>query len=250
MTQSNQPPVIGITAFSRNETGSFCLFGTYVDAIRNAGGIPILLPPGETDCDRILQLIDGVVLTGGGDIDPTVYGGSSHPTIYKINSERDTFELTLAQLVLKTNKPVLGICRGLQVLSVASGGRLIPHVPDQFGEAIAHRLDQFHSIEHKVQIVPQSRLAKILEATEVEIVSWHHQAVQSKPPGWQISAYAPDGLIEALEHETHPWAIALQWHPEMSLNDPAQQRIFAAFVAAACDRYQFMRQQPQQFAQW
>jgi putative glutamine amidotransferase len=109
----------------------------------------------------------------------------------------------------------------------------VSHLPDEFGEAIAHRTYQSRPSEHSVQIAPESLLANVIGATEPKIVSWHHQAVRTVPSGWRITARASDGVIEALEHEHHPWAIALQWHPELSLNDPQQQRIFQAFVAAA-----------------
>lgn len=229
----DQPPVIGITAFRQTEQTYFSVSGAYVNAVRLAGGLPILLPPGELNHRHILQLVDGLILSGGGDLDPATYNGSSHPTIYKVDPERDAFELELAWQILETNTPVLGICRGLQVLVVASGGNLVPHVPDQFGNTITHRVDQFCSSQHPVQIAAGSQLAKIIGATEVTIASWHHQAVQTVPSGWRVTAHAADGVIEALEHQHHPWAIALQWHPELSPYDLWQQRIFQGFVAAA-----------------
>jgi putative glutamine amidotransferase len=179
--------------------------------------------------------VDGLILSGGGDIDPAIYNGQPHATVYNVDPQRDRFEVALAKLVLKTDIPVLGICRGLEVLVVASGGSLIPHLPDEFGEAIAHRSHQSRPSEHVVQIAPESRLASVIGVTEPNIVSWHHQAVRTVPPGWRTVARASDGVIEALEHEHHSWAIALQWHPELSLHDPQQQRIFQDFVAAARD---------------
>ncbi|MBE9178394.1 gamma-glutamyl-gamma-aminobutyrate hydrolase family protein [Oculatella sp. LEGE 06141] len=230
-------PVIGITTYGRNEAGEFCLWGTYIDAVRSAGGIPLLLPPGEPHLDQVLSRVDGLIFAGGGDIDPTHYGGEVHPTLYKLDAERDRFELALATAALQHDLPLLGICRGAQVLSVASGGRLIPHVVDVFGNDVVHRVAQSQHTHHWVNVLPDSRIARIVGVTTMEIVSWHHQAVESAPPGWQAAAYAADGLIEALEHIHHPWAIALQWHPEMSASyDPLQQRIFHAFIAAARSR--------------
>jgi putative glutamine amidotransferase len=229
----SQPPLIGITTSGQMLTGNFCLSKFYVEAVRLAGGVPMLIPAGEPDLSTILERLDGLIFSGGGDIDPAIYNGVSHPTIYNIDPERDRFEITLAQLALATDIPILGICRGLEVLLVATGGNLIPHLPDEVGEIVIHRADQMHSIEHSVQIVSESRLAGIIGATEVKVFSWHHQAASTVPLEWRIVARAADGVIEAIEHKHHPWAIALQWHPELSIDDPLQQRIFQAFITAA-----------------
>lgn len=233
MTDSTQLPVIGITTFGQNEYGNYCSHHAYVEAVRFAGGLPVLLPPGEPDPAAILNVVDGLIFTGGGDIDPATYNGDLHPTIARVDPQRDAFELTLARLVLNTDIPVLGICRGLEVLVVTSGGTLVSHIPDEYGEVVEHTKDRIHTSEHRVQIMPESRLATMIGTTEATIVSWHHQAASTVPPGWRVTAYAADGLIEALEHEHHPWAIAVQWHPELSLNDPLQQRLFQALVKAA-----------------
>lgn len=230
----NRSPIIGITTYGRNERGEFHLYGNYIDVVRRAGGVPILLPPGETNLDRILNLVDGLIFTGGGDIDPDHYDGDAHPAIYRVDPERDAFELALAKRAVQSNLALLGICRGLQVLNIASGGRLLPHVPDAFGTDVLHREEPLNPTRHPVEVVPGSLLADIVGTSSMEIVSWHHQAVPTVPPGWRATAFAPDGLIEALEHEEHPWAIALQWHPELSAaEDPLQQRIFDAFIQAA-----------------
>jgi putative glutamine amidotransferase len=233
MTDSTQLPVIGITTFGENEYGNYSSHHAYVEAVRRSGGLPVLLPPGEPDPAAILNVVDGIIFTGGGDIDPATYNGGLHPTIARVDPQRDVFELTLARLILNSDIPVLGICRGLEVLVVTSGGTLVSHIPDEFGEVVAHTRDRIHTVEHRVQITPESCLATIIGATEAKIVSWHHQAARTVPPGWRVTAYAADGVIEALEHEHHPWAIAVQWHPELSLNDPLQQRLFQALVEAA-----------------
>jgi putative glutamine amidotransferase len=231
------PPIIGITAYSDKQNSNFYSPAGYSKAVRLAGGIAILLPPVESDPAAILEIVDGLIFTGGGDIEPALYNGIMHPTIYGIDPERDASELPLAKLALKTNIPILGICRGLEVLMVASGGDLIPHVPEEFGEAVIHRIEVLRPAQHSVQILPGSRLADIVGTTVLEtVVSWHHQAVRRAPMGWRVTAQAPDGVIEALEHEHHTWAIALQWHPEMSLGDALQQQIFQAFVDAAVAR--------------
>lgn len=227
-------PLIGITTYHRDEAGAFHLPGAYVDAVQLAGGIPVLLPPNPVDPTHVLDKLDGLVLTGGGDIDPAFYDGSSHPTVYLVDAERDTFELALTKAALNYTIPVLGICRGMQVLNVATGGDLVVHVPEQYGDRIAHRLDQpRRPIEHPVQIDPQARLATFLGATTIEVVSWHHQAVKTIDPVWRIVASAADGLVEAMEHQQHPWMIGVQWHPELSLNNPPHQQLFQALVKAA-----------------
>lgn len=229
----SKPPIIGITTSGQMLTGNFSVSSCYVEAVRLAGGVPLLIPAGELNLSALLESLDGLIFSGGGDIDPAIYQGVSHPTIYNLDRERDRSEISLAQLALSTNIPILGICRGLEVLVVATGGSLHPHLPDEFGEAVAHRADQMHSIEHSVQIVPESRLAQIIGATKIAVFSWHHQAACIVPMEWCVTAQADDGVIEALEHQDHRWAIALQWHPELSINDPLQQRIFQAFITAA-----------------
>ena len=229
----SKPPLIGITTSGQLLTGNFSLSSFYVEAVRLAGGVPVLIPAGEPNLLTILESLNGLIFSGGGDIDPAIYNGVSHPTIYNVDPERDRSEISLAQLALATHIPILGICRGLEVLVVATGGSLYPHLPDKFGEVVVHRTDQMHSIEHNVQISVQSRLAEIIGATEIAVVSWHHQAVSTVPLEWRVAARAADGVIEALEHQHHPWAIALQWHPELSIHNSLQQRILQAFVAAS-----------------
>jgi putative glutamine amidotransferase len=246
MNKLTRPPVIGITTFDQNEHGHYHLASAYVDAVRSSGGLPILLPPDAEEGAAILEVVDGLIFSGGGDLDPVTYDGSLHPTISTVDPKRDTFELTLAQLALNTDIPLLGICRGIGVMSVASGGTLVPHIPEKFGEVVMHTGGPTQTVEHPVQIEPESRLASVLGATVVTVVSWHHQAVCSVPSGWRVSARTADAVIEALEHEQHPWAIALQWHPELAINDPPQQRIFQSLVEAA--RIRNIRNQNKSFS--
>jgi putative glutamine amidotransferase len=230
----NPYPVIGITMYGKNVTGDYCLQSAYVNAIRNAGGIPILLPPGEEHPQILLSKIDGLILAGGGDIEPQIYNGKAHDAVYAVDPERDRFEIELAKLAIDRNIPILGICRGLQVLNVAEGGNLVAHVPDRFGTAIAHRNEiETKCTLHKVEVKPHSKVAIALGVTTTEVTSWHHQAALNVASNWHIVAEAPDGVIEAIEHKTHPWAIAVQWHPEMACNDLNQQGLFQALVQAA-----------------
>lgn len=229
-------PTIGITTQRQDESGNYYSPAGYANAVRRAGGVPILLPPGEPDPMVLLKVVDGLVFTGGGDLAPATYNAASHPCVYGVDPERDASELALAKLALASDIPVLGICRGLEVLMVASGGDLVQHLPDEFGETIQHRLELLRPSEHPVQIVPNSQLATIVGATEMNVVSWHHQAVRSAPPGWRVTAKAPDGVIEALEHDAHPWGFALQWHPELSPADSLHVQIFHALIEAALAR--------------
>jgi putative glutamine amidotransferase len=232
-------PIIGLTTFHRHAVGNtegnlFPLLATYVDAVQMAGGIPILLPPNRLNPKRILDTIDGLILVGGGDINPKLYGGSSHPMVYFVNDERDEFELSLAKLALTASIPVLGICRGMQMLNIATGGDLIIHVPDVYGTATMHRLDQpIGPIEHQVEIEPNSLLEKIMQTTATTVISCHHQAVKNVPSSWRIVASAPDGLVEAIEYKSHPWMLGVQWHPEILSEDSLNPRIFEALVQAA-----------------
>jgi len=232
-----RPPIIGITTYGRDEKQHFSLPAEYIDAVRRAGGIPVLLPPGEPQLAELLKLLDGVILSGGGDLDPTLYDGLHHETIYTIDPERDATEIALTRELVSLEVPLLGICRGAQVLNVALGGTLIEHLPEVVGDEVSHRASPPGATQHPVTVEPTSRLAEILGQTELAPVSWHHQAVRRPAPGFKVVAQADDGTIEALEMPDHPWLIALQWHPEMTAaDDPGQQRIFEALVEAARKR--------------
>lgn len=234
---TKQHPLIGITTYGRDESNKFTLPSEYVDAVRRAGGIPVLLPPGEPHTSEILALVDGLILSGGGDIDPSRYHGQHHQTIYMLDPERDNSELELAQKLVSTDLPLLPICRGAQVLNVALGGTLIEHLPDEVGEDILHRAPPRVPTRHSIRVDPESQLAKITGHTELVTASWHHQAARKVAPGLRVVARAPDGAIEALEMPGHPWLIAVQWHPELTAaTDPAQQAIFDALVEAARKR--------------
>jgi putative glutamine amidotransferase len=226
-------PIIGITTYGRDVENKFALPAEYVDSVRRAGGIPVLLPPGEVAFARLLDQLDGLILAGGGDLDPRHYDGEAHETIYMLDQERDVTELAMAQHVVDQEVPTLGICRGAQVVNVALGGTLIEHLPDEVGESILHRLPPRNPSAHAVDIDPSSRLAKILQTSQIDSASWHHQAVREVADGLEVVALAADGTIEAIEMQQHPWLVTVQWHPELTAaDDPVQQRLFDAFVEA------------------
>jgi putative glutamine amidotransferase len=195
----------------------------------------LLISPGEKQIDRLLQILDGLVFAGGGDIDPVLYGGPTHSSIDHIDTVRDQFELALAQKIVKTTIPVLGICRGSQLLAINSGAKLITHIPAEPVKTIKHKAANGQSTKHFVIVEPKSRLASIAGQTKFEVESMHHQGIQSVPMDWRVMAKSEDGLIESLEHVGHPWMISVLWHPEMSPEDPVQQSIFRAFVEAAAE---------------
>jgi len=229
-------PIVGITAYGR-EAGprgiQFSLPTAYVDAVRRGGGLPVVLAPGEADPQACLEALDAVVFAGGGDIDPQLTGGG-HDTNYAVDAERDRFELGLLAGSLEREVPVLAICRGLQLLNVARGGTLHAHLPDVFGEGVAHRVPPLDPVQHTVRLEAGAGLGRVFEAGELEIASWHHQAVDRLGEGLRAAAFAPDGVVEALELEGAPFVLAVQWHPELQ-DEPGspQLGLFQALVELA-----------------
>lgn len=229
-------PLIGVTMYGR-ENDRFSLPQEYVDSVRRAGGVPLLLPPGETRPERWLESIDGLIVAGGGDIAPDSYGGSAHESCYMVDAERDATELQLVSDLLGSDMPGFCICRGMQVLAVALGGTLVEHLPDEVGETTPHRAPPREPIKHPVSIQPGSLLASVSRDVDVEPYSWHHQALRAPGQGLEVVARAPDGVIEAVQYAQHPWLLAVQWHPELSAaDDPSQQRLFDELVRQAATR--------------
>ena len=236
-------PVIGITTGGRREDyiksrhydAFYSSPAPYVDAVRRAGGIALLIPPGDDDWREILPLLDGVVVTGGTDIDPIEYGGdrrNSH--LLTFDHERDRSELSLVRTLLaERDTPLLCICRGLQVLNVAAGGSLHEHIPDIRDDDI-HRDDAGLWAMQHIEVEAGSLIAQVMGATSMNTSSGHHQAVKAVGEGLRVVAVASDGIIEALEMPGHPWLIAVQWHPEVTAErDHSQQALFDALIQQA-----------------
>jgi len=200
------------------------------------GGVPVVLPAVEGEIPEALDAVAALILSGGGDIDPAHYGGTRHEANYGISQERDGFEMALVRAALaRPGFPVLCICRGMQVLNVVLGGDLVPHIPDHYGDRVAHRKPDRLPIEHPVAVEPGSRLARVLGVTELAVHSIHHQAVRRVGEGLRAVAWSPDGVIEAIESERHPFVMGVQWHPELgALDDERQRRLFEALVRG-CD---------------
>jgi putative glutamine amidotransferase len=229
-------PLIGISSYGRaGERQTFSVPCEYVDAVRMAGGVPLVLPPVEGETPEGLDAVAGLILPGGGDVDPEHYGGGHHEANYGISQERDRFELALARAaIVRSTMPLLCVCRGMQLLNVALGGDLIAHIPDQFGTAVVHRAPQLKPVPHGVRLDPQSRLARLLDGTELTVQSVHHQAVGRLGDGLRAVAWSDDGVIEAVESERHAFVIGVQWHPELdALSDSRPLRLFEELVACA-----------------
>ena len=230
-------PLIGITTYGQDEQNRYALPAAYVACVRRAGGVPVLIPPGETAPYALLERLQGFILAGGGDLDPHLYGGQTSDHIYMVDVERDRSELGLARAIIAQKHPCLAICRGIQVINVALGGTLIEHLPDEKGETVLHRAPPREPVEHGIAITADSRLAQIIGRTAIRAVSWHHQAIRSPGKGLRVVAQAPDKTIEAVEMVNHPGLIAVQWHPELSAaQDRLQQTLFNALIEASKKR--------------
>lgn len=233
-------PLIGITAHATTDADRETLdlfLAQIIAAVETAGGDPVTIPvdTDEATLRDIFAGLDGLLLSGGGDLDPATYGSTPTALVDGIDPQRDRTELELARRALVEGKPVLGICRGLQVLNVANGGTLyrdISEHPDAQRHTFYPDLP-YDLLAHSIQINASSRLAQIVGRTTLEVNSLHHQACQAVAPGLQVVARAPDGMIEALEAPEHPFALGVQWHPETLPGLAETQALFRAIVAAS-----------------
>lgn len=211
-----------------------------VEGVQLAGGEAILIPPDldERALHRCFSEIDGLLLSGGGDVDPRLYGEEPIAAVSGVDANRDRAEATLTRWALDAGKPLFGICRGLQLLNVVCGGSLYQDV-SQHEQAFKHAYypDFPHDhLAHEVAVANDSRLASILGVVRAEVNSLHHQACRVVAPGVKAVAWAPDGIVEALEVEGHPFAVAVQWHPEALLRRAESRVLFAALVEASARR--------------
>jgi putative glutamine amidotransferase len=223
-------PIIGVTACRSIDD--------YLKSVAHAGGDARLLD-GKTDTPaKVVAELDGLLLTGGVDVDPARYGEARKATVSAVDAERDAFELTLISEALARQVPVLGICRGLQILNVALGGTLYQDLPSENPTSLEHsRTATPVCIAHDVWISPGSRLAglmpeKMAEADACAVNSRHHQAIKRLADGFEVSATAPDGVIEGIEHKTLPFCVAVQWHPENFWRTGEFRELFENFVEA------------------
>ncbi|QZT33498.1 gamma-glutamyl-gamma-aminobutyrate hydrolase family protein [Caldalkalibacillus thermarum TA2.A1] len=210
-----------------------------VDAVVQAGGLPFLLPNlWDASCiPEMARELDGLLLTGGGDIDPTLFGEEPHPKLGTITPRRDFFEYHLIRLFLEQNKPVLAICRGCQILNVAAGGDMYQDIGAQHKQKILQhtQLAPRAHASHYVQIEQNSLLFSIIGKERIKVNSFHHQAIRRPAPGFEVSGWASDGVIEAFESKCHRFILGIQWHPECMAVQGVQDalKLFRAFVHAA-----------------
>jgi putative glutamine amidotransferase len=215
----------------------------YVCALTEVGAVPWLIPllTGDEETLRaIYEAADGIFLTGGVDVDPAAYGEPRHELCGRTDPDRDWTELCLIRWALEDQKPVLGVCRGIQVMNVAAGGTLYQDVNAQYDGGMKH--DYFPpadgyertSLTHDAEVAPGSHLGRILGHARVRVNSMHHQGIKSLAPGFRPTAHAPDGLIEGIESDAERFLIGVQWHPEeLAPTRPDMRRLFSAFVEAA-----------------
>ncbi len=235
-------PLIGIPchALIRAETGRpiYANNRSYVHAVESGGGLPILIPMmnDRTTLTSLLSRLDGLLLPGGIDLHPSRYGEEVHPLTQEFDIELDEFEITLASWALQQDIPVLGICRGMQLINVVLGGTLYQDIDHQYPDSIAHsnrHLPHTH-LAHHIVVEPGSRMEKILGAGEVWVNSLHHQAIKDPGKDVRITGHAPDGVPELLEVTSCRFVIAAQSHPEEIYSiEPAFKRLFSAFVQAS-----------------
>jgi putative glutamine amidotransferase len=214
----------------------------YLESVRRAGGEPIEVIVGGEDPDQLVGRVDGLMLTGGGDVDPALYGAEPTATFQPAEAGRDAFEIALARAAMKSGIPFLAICRGMQVLNVAMGGTLVQDIPSEITGALEHQVPQprFH-IAHEVWVSKGSRLATLLadhmeDGETCHVNSRHHQSVKDVAKGFDITATSPDGVIEAMEKPDAAYCVAVQWHPENFWRTGEFRELFEGLVQASTAR--------------
>lgn len=232
-------PIIGLTLDAEAAGGYskypwYALRQNYMAAVVQAGGVPVALPHEAGLAGDYLDMIDGLIVTGGAfDVDPALYGVGVRHEAVTLKPSRTAAELALMVGALERDMPVLGICGGAQLLAVALGGTLIQHIPDEIAGALAHEQpNPRHEAGHEVAIEPGSRLAGIVRVATMQVNSAHHQAVRDSGAVLVVSARAPDGVIEGIEAVRYRFCLGVQWHPEF-LIDPGDGRILEALVGAS-----------------
>ncbi len=226
--------IIGITSSIAEET---LLSTTLANiwSVNDAEVLPVVLPNIADKAEHYADMVDGVLLTGGGDIDPALFGEDPHPLLGEITPERDQFEVTLTKALLARNKPLLAICRGVQILAIAGGGDMYQDLPSQFAKPlIQHRQHAPRSYKsHQITIGQGTRLETLAKGNTAYVNSYHHQAVRKVPEGFKASAWTNDGVIEAIENSaSYPFQVGVQWHPETLVDDEFSTRLFHAFIAS------------------
>nr|WSW58312.1 gamma-glutamyl-gamma-aminobutyrate hydrolase family protein [Streptomyces sp. NBC_00998] len=237
-----QPPLIGLTTYLADarwgewDLPAAVLPAAYAGCLQAAGGRAVLLPPDAPSAAAdVVARLDAIVLTGGEDVDPALYGARPHPRTGPPVRERDRWEQAVLAAGLARDIPVLGVCRGMQLMNVHAGGTLIQHLPDRVGHH-GHNPDRGHFCAHTVTTAPGTRIGALLPGTR-EVATHHHQAVDRLGAGFIVAARAADGTVEAIESTRHRFAVGVQWHPEMAVDTPVVHALVdAAGFAADTDR--------------
>ena len=231
-------PVIGLIPLVDEDRESLWMLPGYMDGVAAAGGLPVMLPleDDEADLRQLCAMCDGFLLTGGHDVSPELYGAPKLDVCGACSPERDRMEMKVLQRALEADKPVLGICRGIQFLNAALGGTLWQDLPTQHPSPVEHHQTAPYDVPvHPVKILPGSPLAGALGAEELMVNSYHHQAICELAESLEAMAVSPDGLVEAVRHTGHRFVWAVQWHPEFAWrSDPSAMILFRAFVDACC----------------
>ncbi len=233
-------PLIGITTNQSTHAdghATVMLMQAYIHAVMQAGGVPVLIPSmlHADGWDALYARLDGLLFSGGGDIAIEHFDGVPHPRVYGVDPERDAIELKLLQASAADGKPFLGICRGCQLVNVGLGGTLYTHLPDQLPGALDHAYPGHlrTTLVHQVKLEEGTRAAEIFGEPILKVNSLHHQGLKDLAPSLRAAAYAPDGLIEAVELPDHPFGLAVQWHPEWLTDQQPTRNLFRKFVEAA-----------------
>ena len=229
-------PLIGIGSDVQSPPGErerAFVYLTYVDALRRAGAIPLLIPPQPENAAELIAELDGILLAGGDDCDPAVYGEEPHPSIEPMDPRRQSNDVSLAKYARESGIPTLGICLGVQVMNVAAGGTLLQDINSQMETEIEHASEPEDRARHDVIIEGGTKLATILGERELNVNSSHHQAIREVGEGLRVTAHAPDGVVEGLEDPRHPFYLGVQWHPEDMKEDISASTLFGAFIDAA-----------------
>ena len=229
-------PIIGVLPLFDSEKDSFWMLPGYMEGIEGAGGVPVMLPltASEEELNTLLSVCGGFLFTGGQDVNPALYGAQKSPHCGEICTARDEMETALLKKALAADKPILGICRGIQIINAALGGTLYQDLETEHPSKIEHHMSPpYDRGVHSVTILKDSPLGDILKTDTLRVNSYHHQAVSTPAPALTEAARSEDGLIEAVYMKDKRFVLAVQWHPEFSFQtDDNSKKIFSAFVAA------------------
>ena len=229
-------PIIGIGSDvlqQKGERDRAFAFTTYTEALRRAGAIAVVIPPQPENAPAIVDGLDGILLAGGDDCDPTAYGEQRHPSVEPMDARRQNNDIALARAARERGIPTLGICLGVQVMNVAAGGTLIQDIDSELRTDIEHASEPSDRHRHAVLVEKNTKLADIVGDQELDVNSSHHQAIRHIGRGLRVTALAPDGIVEGLEDPSQPFYLGVQWHPEDMVEENSAEKLFGAFVEAA-----------------